>query len=108
MPTRYRLEPLTSEHDVSAFDCGDDDINEYLRIDALQHMVHGHARTFVEIDRKKPAAIAGFFTLRAHSLHIDADYFDYFEDEPNGSTIEVPLAELMYLARDLRWKGLAM
>ena len=108
MALRYRLEPLSELQSIARFACGDSEIDSYLHDDALQQMAYGQARTFVEIDTAEPAAIAGFFTLRAHSLLIDADYFDYLADEPEGSTIETPLAELMYLARDLRWRGTGM
>jgi hypothetical protein len=31
----YYFETLTGEHDLSDFDCGDDDLNEFLKNDAL-------------------------------------------------------------------------
>ena len=32
----YYFETLTSEHDLSDFDCGDDELNDFLKNDALQ------------------------------------------------------------------------
>ncbi len=106
----YRLEALWRLHATARFSCGDGDIDSYLRDDALQQMEHGLARTFVEIEAAEPdtTKIAGFFTLRAHSLRIQADYFDYLDDEPEESVIELPIIELMYLARDSRLKGRGM
>jgi hypothetical protein len=101
----YRLEALRSDHDSSAFDCGDADINEYLREHGLRDMELGLARTWILVESGEPATavVAGFVTLRAHALHISNDYFGFEDDD--GPPLEVPLVELMYVARDLRWKG---
>src|SRR5258707_10643001 len=98
LPPRYRLDALSESHSISGFTCGDAEIDAYLLEDAVQQMDYGQARTFVEIDTLEPATanVAGFFTLRAHSLRIQANYFDYLDEEPEESAIEVPLVELMY------------
>ena len=112
---RFRLESLNAGHSVENFHCEEHEIDSYLHEEALADMSRGVARTFVEIDNEKPETdnVAGFFTLRAHALHIDEAYFEDYEeatpDEQGRSglddSIEVPLVELMWLARDLRWKG---
>lgn len=112
---RYRLEVLNEQHAIKAFSCGNEEIDEYFHQLALPDMAKDLARTFVEIDSEKPATknIAGFFTLRAHALQIREDYFPDWIDKLQDvaavpGTIEVPLVELMWLARDLRWYGLGM
>src|ERR1041384_2526727 len=79
MALRYRFEPLNEAHPFAQFNCGDEDIDGYLHDDAMQQQAYGQARTTILIDLSQPAAIAGFFTLRAHSLRIDSSYFDYLE-----------------------------
>ncbi len=67
---KYRLEVLSSQDSIAHFTCEDEEINEYIREDALADMARSVARTFVEIDTSKPADnnVAGYFTLRAHAL----------------------------------------
>ena len=112
---RFRLETLNIQHSVQNFRCEEDEINEYLHEEALADMNRNVARTCVEIDQTMPITdnVAGFFTLRAHSLRIDESYFDdatndIIEDQVGILPIEVPLVELMWLARDLRWRGEGM
>src|SRR5690242_7637246 len=97
---RYTLEVLASKHAIHRFACGEEEIDEYLRENALQDMERGLARTFAEIDQEEPATsnVAGFFTLRAHALLINSRYFiDPLDDEADEDDvqIEVPLVELM-------------
>lgn len=102
---RFVLEPLNEHHPVRMFSCEDDQITEYLQEEAFEDMQRNVARTFVEIDHGMPAAsnVAGFFTLRADLLRISESYFDDWIDK-RGS-IEVPIVELVWLARGLQWRG---
>lgn len=54
------LEKLTNDYDLSAFDCGDLDLNEFLRCDALQFANARIANTFVLIDGNN---IVAYFCL---------------------------------------------
>ena len=54
------LVKLTSSHDVSQFDCGDDDLNEFLRDNALNFTEKRIANTYVLEDNGR---IATFFCL---------------------------------------------
>jgi hypothetical protein len=112
---RFRLELLNGQHSIEQFRCENEEINTYLHEDALADMAKDVARTFVEIDGKEPATnnVAGFFTLRADALNIREDYFEDWADGSEDikawpSPINVPLVELMLLARDLQWKGQGM
>lgn len=53
-------EPLNSEHDVSAFDCGVQPLNDFLRRFALSSQQGGASRTYV-IARKNQ--VKGFYSL---------------------------------------------
>lgn len=54
------LRPLTREHDLSNFDCGDSDLNEFLIDDALLFNEKRIANTYVLEDDD---CIAAFFCL---------------------------------------------
>lgn len=54
------FEPLAKHHDKQAFDCGNDDINRYLKMMASQHAKKGVARTHALADG---ATIKAFYTL---------------------------------------------
>lgn len=55
--------PLSRDHDRSGFDCGDNDLNAFLKATARQHDQKGVSRTFVLLDQKNSTEIMGFFTL---------------------------------------------
>ena len=105
---RCRLEPLSAASPIARFECEDQEINDYIVSEALEDNLRGLARTFVELDIDKPVTenVAGFFTLRAHALTIECSHFEEFdESDDEDCEIEVPLVELMWLARDIKWKG---
>lgn len=110
LPANCVIEPLNVYHHIDNFRSGDEEIDYFLRAYARNDMMDGLSRTFVAVDEDRPISdgIVGFFTLRAHALKIKCDFFESMLDEPDECTVEVPLIELMYLARDLRWKGRAV
>ncbi|PKU23486.1 GNAT family N-acetyltransferase [Telmatospirillum siberiense] len=56
-----RFEVLGRQHDVSAFDCGRDSLDTYLRDHALSAPAHGLGRTWVAVDdQRSPLA---YYTL---------------------------------------------
>ena len=55
-----RLVRLTAGHDLSLFDCGDSDLNEFLKDDALYFTLQRIANTFVLEDEGK---IVAYFCL---------------------------------------------
>ena len=58
-----RTEPLGSQHDRESFDCGQPDLEDYLRRIARQHADKGVSRTFVLVDDAEPGTVLGFMTL---------------------------------------------
>jgi GNAT superfamily N-acetyltransferase len=58
-----RFEELSRAHNRAGFDCGDDQLNTFLRNFAHQNLKKGLSRTFVLVDNRKPAEILGFYTL---------------------------------------------
>ena len=64
----WKESPLGKHHDRSAFDCGEDDLNIYLRRYARQNHESGGAKCFVATPRDTPACILGFYTLSPASF----------------------------------------
>jgi len=58
-----KVELLNSLHNRVDFDCGNAQLNAYLKQIARQHNEKGLSRTFVLINDKQPDVILGFFTL---------------------------------------------
>jgi GNAT superfamily N-acetyltransferase len=66
-----KIELLSKSHDRASFDCGVDELNQYLKNIARQHINKGISRTFVLIDDQNPAVILGFFTLAACEIKVE-------------------------------------
>ncbi|MGD0434235.1 MAG: GNAT family N-acetyltransferase [Acetobacteraceae bacterium] len=60
--------PLGRNHDRAAFDCGDHDLNTYLKRYARQNHESGGAKCFVAAPRDLPSRILGFYTLSPASI----------------------------------------
>ncbi len=59
---------LAKEHDRNAFDCGDNDLDTYLKRYARQNHESGGAKCFVATPCTSPTQILGFYTLSPASL----------------------------------------
>ncbi|OHC75340.1 MAG: GNAT family N-acetyltransferase [Rhodospirillales bacterium RIFCSPLOWO2_12_FULL_58_28] len=64
----WREEPIAKGHDRESFDCGDDNLNEYLRRHARKSHEQGGAKTFLAISEKDGKTILGFFSLSPASV----------------------------------------
>jgi GNAT superfamily N-acetyltransferase len=60
--------PLARSHDRAAFDCGDDDLNTYLKRFARQNHESGGAKCFVAVPQETPSRVLGFYTLSPASI----------------------------------------
>ena len=60
--------PLSGSHDRQRFDCGRQELNDWLRQVARQHQDKGLSRTFVAIREEEPARICGYFALTLAEL----------------------------------------
>ncbi|SDR98372.1 GNAT family N-acetyltransferase [Agrococcus carbonis] len=58
--------PLTAEHDLDRFECGNTSIDAWLRGQALRNEVKGFSRTFVTLDGA--GDVAGFYTLSSFAV----------------------------------------
>jgi GNAT superfamily N-acetyltransferase len=59
---------LAREHDRTAFDCGDTDLNVYLQRYARQNHESGGAKCFLAVPTEAPTRIIGFYTLSPASV----------------------------------------
>ncbi len=59
---------ITGEHNREDFDCGDVQLNEFLRRHARQSHVRGGAKTFLACPSGEPTSILGFYSLSPASI----------------------------------------
>jgi GNAT superfamily N-acetyltransferase len=89
-----KIESLGKKHNRAGFDCGVNDLNNYLQSVARQHLNKGMSRTFVLIDNSRPIDIIGFYTLAACEIHAEKLPRKYSKKYPP----EAPAAKLARLA----------
>jgi GNAT superfamily N-acetyltransferase len=64
----WHEEAIARTHDRKAFDCGNAEMNDFLRRYARQSHDLGGAKTFLAVDDSNPAKILGFYSLAPASL----------------------------------------
>lgn len=72
-----QLLPLTGSHDRQRFDCGRQELNDWLRQVASQHQEKGLSRTFVATLDEAPDRICGYYALTLAELenrHLPEDW----------------------------------
>lgn len=60
--------PLTGNHERRAFDCGSQELNDWLRQVVSQHQGKGLSKTFVAICKEAPTRICGYYALTLAEL----------------------------------------
>jgi ribosomal protein S18 acetylase RimI-like enzyme len=58
-----QVRPLAGNHDRQAFDCGRQELNDWLRQVARQHQDKGLSKTFVAVREEEPTRICGYYAL---------------------------------------------
>jgi len=64
----WREAPISKAHDREAFDCGEAELNEFLRRHARQSHEKGGAKTFVATPVDDSKRILGFYSLSPASI----------------------------------------
>jgi GNAT superfamily N-acetyltransferase len=64
----WHEEAIAKTHDRKAFDCGNAEMNDFLRRYARQSHELGGAKTFLAVDDSNPIKILGFYSLAPASL----------------------------------------
>lgn len=101
-PGSFYFEPLDpGKHDRTAFDCGEQGLDNYLKTQANQDAARGVAACFVAATAE--GRIAGFYTLSAHMVPLDDLPEMARKKLPRGRP--VPAALLGRLAVDAKFRG---
>ncbi len=64
----WREEPIQKKHNRETFDCGEPDLNDFLRRYARKSHELGGAKTFLAIDNAEQKTIRGFYSLSPASV----------------------------------------
>jgi GNAT superfamily N-acetyltransferase len=97
--------PIGKPHDRAAFDCGDRDLNLYLKRYARQNHQSGGAKCFVAAPVAAPTRVLGFYTLSPASI----DYARTPALAKKGlARCDVPVFRLGGLAVDQTVQGLGL
>ena len=65
---KWREEPISKSHDRKSFDCGDAQMNDFLRRYARQSHEQNASKTFCAIDSGTPNRILGFYTITPSAI----------------------------------------
>ncbi|MBS0267248.1 MAG: GNAT family N-acetyltransferase [Planctomycetes bacterium] len=96
LPTGFAFESLRRSHPRAAFDCGQSDVNDWLRTKAFQNQEKRLSATKVLLDRE--GGIAGFYTLATGQVD--------FGDLPTELARKLPRRALPVAI--LAWLGVSM
>jgi len=87
--------------DYSDFDCGDNDLNDFLKCDALLDSQNFFSSTQLAIYENE---VIGFFTLVTDTIHLKQNIRDTLSiDYPYGR--QIPAIKIARLARSLKFRG---
>lgn len=64
----WHEEPISRKHNREVFDCGNSDLNEFLRYHARQTHDQGGAKTFLAVRDDDSTQILGFYSLSPASI----------------------------------------
>ena len=92
--------PLTAEHDLSAFDCGESALNEWLRLRALQNESR-FSRTYVVCAGRR---VVGYFSISAGAVERAAAPGKLRRNAPDA--IPVSVTGRLAVSRSHAGKGL--
>lgn len=96
-----RLLPLTGNHDRQGFDCGRQELNDWLQKTARQHQEKGLSKTFVAILDEAPDCICGYYALTLVELESRTLSEAWRKKMPR----RIPGVKLGRLAVDKRFQG---
>jgi len=98
----FRLEALNDRHDRSAFNCGQEALDRYLRTLATQDIRRRIAACFVAIEQSSERIVA-FYTLAAASIPTSDPPSEVIKKLSRYSTL--PAVRIGRLAVDLNFQG---
>ena len=99
---RWNFVPLQKKHNRTMFDCGNDNLNQYLRKYAKQNDKKGISKAFVATKSSSPTAIDGYYTISTSTIEFEFLPQDLARKLPN---YPIPAALIGRLAVDLNCQG---
>ena len=99
--SRVSIELLLKRHDRKKFDCGNQELNEYLKTLARQHQDRGFAKTYVAVEEGRAEVLGYISVAMGNVLLQDADEL-VFERLPKHP---MPVLHVARLATDLMYAG---
>ena len=102
-----KLVRLSSDYPVTSFDCGDEDLNEFLRDDAKNFHAKRIANTFILEDNGKIAAYFCLLNDKISRIEITNSRWKIIKDSfPDGKRFRsYPSIKIGRLAVDLNYRG---
>ena len=97
---QYRLEPIQKKHDRKSFDCGNQELNNYLATTARSADERNISKTFVACDIESPNTILGYVTLTGCSITSPPDH-KLYRNYPHP----LQAIKLARMAVDQRYQG---
>ena len=98
-PARVEIHAISKHHDLSAFDCGEPALDEYLRQYARQNHERGIGKTFVALAPVGDHGVIGFYTVVVSEIDAEELPSSHKKHMPR---YPVPVIRLGRLAVDKR------
>ena len=95
-------QPLTADHQLNTFNCGETSLDEWLKRRALLNQASGASRTFVVLDDNH--TVMGYYALAAGAVHHQDATRSIRQNMPDP----LPVMVLARLAVDLRAQGMQL
>ena len=103
--TKWVEVPISKNHDRDSFDCGDEDLNQYLRRFARQNHESGVSTAFLFVSDQDSPTILGYYTLSPASIDYDLVPESVRKRFPS---YELPVYRLGRLAVDISVQGMGL
>jgi predicted N-acetyltransferase YhbS len=95
-------QPLTADHQLNTFNCGEPSLDEWLKRRALLNQSNGASRTFVVVDESQ--LVMGYYALAAGAVHHQDATRSIRQNMPDP----IPVMVLARLAVDIRTQGMQL
>jgi len=95
-------QPLTADHQLNTFNCGETSLDEWLKRRALLNQSNGASRTFVVVDESQ--LVMGYYALAAGVVHHQDATRSIRQNMPDP----IPVMVLARLAVDIRTQGMQL
>ena len=95
-------QPLTADHQLNTFNCGETSLDEWLKRRALLNQANGASRTFVAVNENH--TVMGYYALAAGAVHHQDATRSIRQNMPDP----LPVMILARLAVDLRTQGMQL